>query len=125
MAFIDSWAWIEMFRGTEKGAKVREIIKNEKNLVSSLTLAEISFWSLKSGFDPEQYLQVVKENSTVIDVDQKTAEIAGKSLISLRKKSPGIGMIDAIIYSQSLLSHLDLLTGDSDFKNLSGVEFIG
>ena len=39
---IDSYAWIEYFRGTHQGSKAREYIENMDCVTSSITIAELS-----------------------------------------------------------------------------------
>ena len=38
---IDSFAWVEYFRGTEAGNKVRRYIESDHAATSTLTLAEL------------------------------------------------------------------------------------
>ena len=123
---VDCWAWVEFFEGSEKGAKIMELMRNETNLyVSSLTLAEVANWCVKNSKTPvDVYLSAIKTNAAVFDVGERTAEIAGKNLSTMRKRSPGIGMVDAILYSQAALMRLPLLTGDPHFKHLENVVFV-
>ena len=39
---LDSYAWIEYFRGSKKGEKVREFIQNEKCFTPSIVIAELA-----------------------------------------------------------------------------------
>ena len=121
---IDSWVWVELFEGSQKGAKARELMRGEKLYASALTLAEIAFWCMRSDRNPKQYLDAIKSNAVILSVDEITAETAGRVLANLRKKAPGMGMVDAILYVQAIASGVPLLTGDEHFKNLDGVQFI-
>ncbi len=121
---LDSWAWVEILTDSPKGRAIRRLMSRTQAYASSLSLAEIAFWCKRSGKDPDQYLGAMKDAAAVIDVYPGICEIAGKSLQALRQASPGIGMIDAIIYSQALASGLTLVTGDKHFRGLPNVEFV-
>jgi predicted nucleic acid-binding protein len=45
---FDTSTWIEFFRGTERGKKVRQYFKTEENFTGIITLAEITNWRLKN-----------------------------------------------------------------------------
>ena len=40
---VDSWAWIEYFKGTQAGEKVKELLENsqDKIIVSTVNIAEV------------------------------------------------------------------------------------
>ncbi|HHF55597.1 MAG TPA: type II toxin-antitoxin system VapC family toxin, partial [Thermoplasmatales archaeon] len=45
---IDSWAWIEYFRGSEYGGKVKKYIEGkEKAIISAINIAEVYRWILR------------------------------------------------------------------------------
>ena len=45
---IDSWAWVEYFKGTKAGAGARGIIEDdEASIVSTINLAEVYRWILR------------------------------------------------------------------------------
>ena len=121
---IDSWAWVEMFKESSKGIRIRKLIENFPLSVSALTLAEIADWCVRNSKDPASYLNAIKENASILIVDPETAEKAGRSLNSLRKLSSGIGMVDAILYSQAVAVQMPFLTGDPHFKEFDNVLFI-
>lgn len=121
---LDSWAWVEYFLGSPAGAAVREIIRGKELYCSVLSIAEVADWCVRRGFDPQKYVGVVTELATVLVFDSEMAQEAGESLAGLRKKSSGIGMVDAIIYVQALNASLPLVTGDAHFRNLPGVRFL-
>ena len=92
--------------------------------MSVLSLAEVSDWCTRNGADPLKHLVQMKRIASVLTVNEEIAEKAGSSLKLLRSKAAGIGMIDAIIYSQAATAGMKVLTGDPHFENLQGVEFI-
>ncbi|HEC87986.1 MAG TPA: type II toxin-antitoxin system VapC family toxin, partial [Thermoplasmata archaeon] len=65
---IDSWAWIEYFRGSKSGEKVRKYIEGrEKAIISAINIAEVYRWIL-SFYDEkiaEKKIEVMKERCFV------------------------------------------------------------
>ena len=95
-----------------------------KPYASSLSLAEIAFWCSRNGLDADKYLDAMRRTAVILDVSTSACESAGKSLQGLRETSAGMGLVDAIIYTQALASGLPLVTGDRHFKGLPNVEFV-
>lgn len=122
---LDSWIWIEIFKRTPKSSLLVERIRNEKRYTSTLSLAEVAFWCTQNGLNPHQYTENIQKNATVLHVNEPVAIEAGKRLAVLRPQIRGIGMVDAIIYTQAQSANMPVLTGDPHFRNLPGVQFIG
>ena len=121
---LDSWAWIEFFKGTPQGEKVKQLIQNRHIYTSCLNIAEVAHWCKKNNKSAEEYLAAIKSRAAVLLIEEKTCQDAGSTLVELRKKSPGIGMIDALIYAQAISAGIFVLSGDPHFRNLQDVEFI-
>ncbi len=121
---LDSWAWVEMFKDTLKGRKVRKTIGESTIFLSVLNIAEVADWCVREGKNPKAYVTAMKENTNLLIIDEEIAETAGNAISSLRKQSPGIGLIDVLIYSLAQSAQMPLVTGDPHFRNLTGVEFI-
>lgn len=121
---LDSWAWAEMFSGSQKGMHVRKLMENKTIYSSALTLAEVSFWCQKNGKDAHKYVAAIDAASVILDVDAGYCKAAGRSLQKLRLRSSGLGMIDAIIYVQAIANNLTLVTGDSHFRAMPQVAYI-
>ncbi len=122
---VDSWAWVEMFERTPLGIAARRAIQGKELHTSVLSVAEVSNWCAREDRDPDEYVDAIKKASTLLFFDAEMAQEAGTKLSHLRKISPGMGMIDALIYAQAVSAGLPLLTGDPHFKNLPGVQFVG
>lgn len=121
---IDSWAWIEYFRASPNGQKVREALSNSEIYTSVLSLAEIADWCVRNHLEPQNYIPAVLHYSSMLQIDEQTAEAAGRLVSRLRKISAGIGMVDTILYTQALENKMNILTGDPHFKKLEHVLFI-
>ncbi len=121
---LDTWAWVELFSGSPKGRALRRRLDGLSLFVSVLSLAELAAWCTRNGRESAGYLKAVKRAASVVHLDEETAEDAGNALPELRKRAPGIGMIDALLYAQAVGFGIPFLTGDPHFKRLEGVHFV-
>jgi predicted nucleic acid-binding protein len=120
---IDSWAWIEYFKGSEAGARAREIIEDdEESIVSTINLAEVYRWILKFYGEEvaDEKVDVIKKRCFVIDVDPEIAIASAKIKHEMR-----FGLGDAIVLATARRENAKVVTGDPDFKNLEGVIWLG
>ncbi len=119
---IDSWAWIEYFKGSKAGEKARKYIEGkEKAIISAINIAEVYRWILRF-YDEKiakEKINVMKERCFVIPVDEEIAIMAAKI-----KHEEKLGLGDAIIYATAKKEEAIILTGDSDFKDKENVIFI-
>ncbi len=120
---IDSWAWIEYFRGSKAGERAREFIEGEEDaVISTINLAEVYRWILR--FYPEEVadekVAAMKQRCTVIEVTEKIAIESAKLKHRLK-----LGLGDAIILATARETEARIVTGDPDFKGMKGVVFLG
>ena len=114
---IDSYALIELFKGTEKGADVKKLLEKDKNiLVSVLSLYEVGFRIEhdSSRGTAQDYLKSLKTYYTIIPV---TEDIAQKA-VEMRAKFK-LPAIDSLIYATAKLNHAKVVSGCSHFKAIS------
>lgn len=124
MILVDSWAWIEYFKGTSSGKAITGIVENESAYTSSISLAEISAWFYKNNKNPEKAIENIKVNSSIIFLEEAILVESGRRYVELRNHKKDIGLIDAIIYTTARMHGLDLLTGDADFRDLPAVRMV-
>ncbi|MEK6947942.1 MAG: PIN domain-containing protein [Nanoarchaeota archaeon] len=124
MNVLDTSAWIEYLNGTEKGLNVKNIIDNGIIYTSSITLAELSKWVHENNGDIFPVIEKVKTSSTLILLEENILVESGKTYNELRKTRKKISLIDSIIYTTCLIHGLNLITKDSDFKDLPNVKSI-
>ncbi len=121
---VDSWAWIEYFRGSAAGSKVRRILEEseEEVVVSTINLAEVYLWVLKfyGKKTAKEKLAAIEQRSFVREVDRAIAIEAAQI-----KHERGWGLADAIVYATAVREKARILTGNPDFRGLDNVEFIG
>ncbi len=124
---IDSYAWIELFRGSETGEKVKKIIsKAEEVYTSSIVLAEISRKYFREGFDPrtvKDRVKLIERLSIIVHVKDNLAVESGKCFLELREYSRKMDMdspslADAIILATARMMDAKIVTGDRHFKGL-------
>ncbi len=122
---LDSWVWVEFFKNGARAKVIRDLIVGRDLFTSVLSMAEVSFWlSLNDVANPKAYLDQIRQNSTILFLDEAVAEHAGAVLPALRKQVQGIGLVDALIYAQAQSSQMPLVSGDPHFKGLQDVQFI-
>ncbi len=120
MKLLDSFAWIEYFSGSEKGAKVKAYIDGTEPLYTpSICLTEVKTRYLRDKRDPADSLNFMMERSFVLPLSQEIALSAADV-----KQRYGLHTVDAIVYATSEPRNMILVTGDQHFKNLPSVELI-
>ena len=112
---LDTFAWIEFFRSTEKGLKVNELIRGNICFTSAVSLAELSEWVEKEKLDRKFIFHVVQNFSTVLDVTQSQFELAGILKVEKRRTTKNFGIVDAIILATAKQYNLPVVTGDKHF----------
>ena len=120
---FDTYAWIEYFQGTEKGDRIRILLKNNECFTSLISIAEISNWIENKNMNRGKIMKVVKESSKMIELDEEILEIAGIIKKEKRKTIKDMGLIDSIIIATSRKYGLKILTGDPHFQG-ENVEFL-
>ncbi|MBS7617267.1 type II toxin-antitoxin system VapC family toxin [Candidatus Bathyarchaeota archaeon] len=120
MRLLDSFAWIEYFIGSNRGAKVKNYVEGTEPLYTpSICLTEIKSRYLREQRDPTTRLEFIIERSFIIPLDTEIALLAAEM-----KQKYKLHTVDAIIYATSQHRQLPLVTGDVHFKGLPNVEFI-
>jgi len=116
---LDSSAWLAYYFGDS--LFVKELVeKGEYTIVtSSLTLFEIKKRLLKLKKDAHPFLSLVKQRGSIIVPATAIAERAAQ--LAVEKK---LGAMDALIYASALATSSELITQDSDFCGLEGVQVI-
>jgi len=124
MKLLDTSAWIEYFKATDKGVKIKQLIENSAVFTSAISLAELPKWVKENNLDLDWAIDQIKTNSQIINIDESIFIDSGKRYIDLRKLNNKIGLIDAIIYTTAIANNLDLMTTDYDFTNLINVKML-
>ena len=123
---IDTFAWIEYFKGTKKGEMVRDCIEKEKTFTPTIVLAELSdVYERTKVPNWERDLAFIISKTTILDLNQQQAIESGKIKNAVRKKyKTKFGLADAIILATARKMNAKVVTGDKHFEKLSEVVFI-
>ncbi len=120
---IDSWAWIEYFKGSEFGEKAREYIESDQEIIiSAISVSEVQGFLLRHGdaYNPDKTLKFMLEVSFVIPVNVSIA-LEAASL----KQELKMGLADALILATARQHACPVVTGDDDFEGKKDVIYIG
>lgn len=124
-AVVDSYAWVEYFRGSEKGGKAKPIIERRKTCTPAIVIAELSskYHRENPGLWGE-VLDFIISTSTIVELSLEIAEKAGKTRNEMRKTRK-FGMADAIILETARTYGSKVLTGDPHFNGLPEAIHLG
>ena len=124
---VDSYAWIEIFLGTEKGQSAFKSIQDaELVLTPQIVLAEISRKYLREGAKEQvirSRLATISESSELSQIDETIAIESGKAYLEIdarakKSKSKKPGLFDAIVLAIARVNKAKVLTGDPHFRDL-------
>lgn len=117
MLVVDSFAWIEFFKGTEKGRKVLGYLKNNEGRIATTAANyyEVYYRVTQDAGQKkrDEALKVIRDVSAVVPVDEALAVIAGE--IRLRK---GLSAVDSFTLAAAKKLGGKVLTGDKHFAGL-------
>ncbi len=116
---LDTYAWIELFNGTEKGKRVFDIINNHSCASSLLVFFELSDKCFRDNLDFELYKKYILTKVGIIPLSLSLADTVGANKSVLRKIDTNISLADSIHYTTARENNAIFVTGDSDFKNVS------
>lgn len=121
---IDSWAWIEYFKGGKHSQEaMRHIESEEEAVISTINLIEIYASIAKSYTEAiaAEKIKVVEKRCYLIPVEKEIAVAAAKLKLKHR-----LGIADSIVLSTAKQFNAKVVTGDPDFKSgVEGVLYIG
>ncbi|MDG7030872.1 MAG: type II toxin-antitoxin system VapC family toxin [Nitrososphaerota archaeon] len=119
---IDSWTWIEYWKGGKFADEAASYIDGEEELVvSTINLAEVYLWVAKSYDDAtaEEKVATMEKRCHVIPVERDVALEAAKI-----KRKEKLGLADSLILATARQVGGRVVTGDSDMRNLRDVVFL-
>ena len=127
---MDSYAWIELFLGSEKGKKVVEIVSSADEVITpDLVLAEIGRKYIREGANEKEVknrLKFVEENSIVACLDADISIEGGKAYLELlekskkeRKNKPAL--TDSILLALARKYSAKIVSGDKIFEGMKEV----
>lgn len=115
---IDSYAWVEYFRGTEEGKIAKEYIKSGNCITSSMSIAELSEKYKRENKNFEEDFNFILAKTKLMEVTIEIALLAGKINCENKAKIKNWGMADSIILATAKLLNARVVTGDEHFRTL-------
>lgn len=94
---VDTFAWFEYFKGSECGQKAKEYLEGNTTVTPTIVLAELADKYTREKLDPTERLRFIKNRSVIADLNDQTAELAGKINAQRRATVQGWGLADSII----------------------------
>lgn len=131
---VDTYAWIELFSGTDKGRLVKEKISEADEVFTpDIVLAELARKYYRENFNLETIedrLSKICELSRIVQVDKNVAIKAAELDKKLRERAENLklgisSLVDSLILAFTETLEANLLTGDEHFKGISNVIWIG
>ncbi|MEK6988458.1 MAG: PIN domain-containing protein [Candidatus Thermoplasmatota archaeon] len=123
---LDSYAWVEYFRGTEAGRAVAEELETALVGTPLVVLAELRDKYVRERVpDWPRDLAFIKEATALLAEDERIAVRAGETKNRMRDQGrKDFGLIDGIIYETARAVDAILVTGDPHFRDVRGVRFL-
>jgi predicted nucleic acid-binding protein len=129
---VDTYAWVELFIGSEKGLIVKENLGSAEEVYTpDIVLAELARKYRRKGVEASE----VEERLSKISVknynhEKKIATKAAEVDCLLREKAKKMGLrepslIDAIVLATAKSLNANLITGDRHFKEEPETIWIG
>ncbi len=112
---LDTFAWIELWKGTEKGLKVKQIVQSTECFTSTISIAELAYFAECVGADRKKMNETVLRFSTLLEVNRDILEQGGVLKAQKRKTIADFGLVDAILLATSKQYNLPIVTGDPHF----------
>ena len=127
MFIADTYAWVEYFRGSEKGKRAAGILDDPKKDILTLesTLAEVKCWALRERKPFDELYVVMRRNSKIVHPTLEDWLRAAELRYEIRRTVPGFGTMDALLLAAAERSGSRILTGDPHFKKMTNVVFLG
>lgn len=131
---IDSFAWVEMIRGTPLGAEAQLAIRSAAACFTpSFVLAEVAYRCARDGFDDRQVaeeLRAIGESATVVPIRPEISVAAARATAELRERAkaqgrPLAGLGDGIVLATARAAGSRVLTGDPHFRGLTETVWLG
>jgi len=120
--YADTYALVEILRGSP----AYERYAGEKLVTSEFNLLELAY-ALTRDYDKEravEILKIVRAFIAIIQPTDKDYAEASSLHIELKKQDRNLSLIDTLGYVLVKRLKILFLTGDREFKDLDGVEYV-
>ncbi len=121
--FVDSWVWIEYFRPKTAGEEAKQVIEGGNELITLTTVIAEVYYKFLADVDREaaqKAIEFIKSKTVIASLDEEVAKKAAEL-----KKEHRLALADAFVLAGAQKFNATLATGDSDFKKIAGVHYLG
>ncbi|MFH1721276.1 MAG: PIN domain-containing protein [Candidatus Altiarchaeota archaeon] len=118
--FVDAFAWIEYFKGNERGSAAAKYIESSRYELFTLleNLAELSVYYHRNKLEFNDDFSFILSRSRVTQPNQEDAIQAGKTSAEKRKTMKNWGLVDSLLLTTAKRYKAKILTGDQHFKDI-------
>jgi len=115
---MDSFAWIEYFRGSDKGTEVKKLVEatDSETITNIVNLSEIISVIKRGGRDHKEAFEHILAHSKIFPLDIDFAREAGELHADTKKLIKDFGLADAFVLLTARRLGAKILTGDPHFK---------
>lgn len=127
---VDSYAWVEIFLGSERGAKSRRMIEDaDEPRTPDIVLAEVARKYLREGIEEAEVgsrLGSIQSATTITPIDINIGIQSAKAYIELtekaaREKLQRPSLFDAIVLATARAYQAKVITGDEHLLGFTEV----
>ncbi len=126
---FDAYAWVEYAVDGPYASRVSGILAEYEEIYTPASVvAELRDSMLKKGIpiaSIQQIIRYAEAKSRIVDIDFEIAQLAGEINFQQKKTVTGWGMLDSFVYAVAKSRGGRVLTGDSHFRNLKDVIYLG
>ncbi|MAG02632.1 PIN domain nuclease [Candidatus Pacearchaeota archaeon] len=113
---LDAYAWIEYFRASDEGEKVKKLLENNESYTLSVNLAEVISKIKRIGGDVEGPYKVIIANSKILELNSSMAREGGLLHAEIYNKVKDMGIADCLLLQAARSINAKIVTGDRHFK---------
>lgn len=120
---IDSWTWIEYWKGGKNAQAASKYIESDEDaFVSTVNLFEVYSWFARYYDENVAKARIVamEQRCYIVPVEKDLSLGAARAKLKYK-----LGIADSIVLATAKQVNGRLVTGDSDFKDMDKVIFIG
>jgi len=122
---LDSWAWLELFRGSKEGRMIdQEMAGAPESYTSAITLAEVVSVSARRGRPTGDKVAAIRSQSRVVVPSPDDAIEAGLLHAETKRKVQSFSLADAFILQLAHKVGARVLTGDPDFRGIKDAQVV-
>ncbi len=125
---VDTYAWVELFAGSEKGKAVKRVLSEAEELYTpDIVLAELARKYAREGLREDVIrarLKLIERLSTLVSINVEIASLVARAYQRLVENSRRRGLkakpslADAVILAIAWHLRARVLTGDKHFERL-------